>query len=787
MEPLSETRSRERRGRARTLLTEYYELDGGLHAQQTSQDPCDIDGASFDVEQYMEGMMQSDKMKQLLQKTSDIRSEVRTLDNDTQMLVYENYTKFISATETTRQMKASVDGMEGDMQRLADTITKISEGSNRINGNLAAHRAKIDKLTGVKRLLKKLHFLMELPGRLRRCLQAGALEEAVSYYEATKEVLQRFKTLSDFQHLEAQIEAAMADVRAHLRAALHNAEGEPESVCSAHRLLIRLGDSQQQCLSGFAGAHQRALEEELAAVGGSGSASAATVPPEVEEAVGDFHPAGATALKLQSLQPFRDELGGMFVYRWLRYALLAGALSGGSGAPPEPEPQQAEAEAEVNGAAGCIVAPAAGELMLRYVELAEAQLLLDSRAAAAVAGLVVQLGRFSGSMAHVVRLVAPELGSAIGSAASAAAARVVDAVVTSSFGHCRECLAGALTAAKRQCEEDVTAAAVTPPPPPPWQEQINVVAAELSDSVGACLGQLRGLLEAECAGFDGAFRRDAMARVYKATAVFYESVGEELGALAGSAAADRGGLSVCLYGASLCRVCATGTDVGVSAAEGALRQLLPHVDSSACFEAALLRGCLQGHAQHCLRQFVLRGSEALAALAAQAFTRPTGPEAPGADWMMSAAEAEEATAVRPVVEALVAGVMQLVDAMRQWGGVVGAAAAAAPFAAADSAALRALLAAVGGGAMAGRPQSLLEQRPSLLAPLAAAGAGEEAGGSMPWEVAVPAALALALQALVELLRAQEFSAHGRAQVCRAATACVCPQHLEAAVVMWPRG
>lgn len=41
--------------------------------------------------------------------------EVRTLDSDMQMLVYENYNKFISATETITRMKTNVEAMDGDM------------------------------------------------------------------------------------------------------------------------------------------------------------------------------------------------------------------------------------------------------------------------------------------------------------------------------------------------------------------------------------------------------------------------------------------------------------------------------------------------------------------------------------------------------------------------------------------------------------------------------------------------------------------------------------------------
>lgn len=97
-----------------------------------------------------------------------------------QMLVYENYNKFISATETIQQMKAKVaslsprcspdnrdshidstflqrslppslslppptgacqvDGMDGVMKNLSDSVKEITDSSNHINANLAERR-----------------------------------------------------------------------------------------------------------------------------------------------------------------------------------------------------------------------------------------------------------------------------------------------------------------------------------------------------------------------------------------------------------------------------------------------------------------------------------------------------------------------------------------------------------------------------------------------------------------------------------------------------------------------
>ena len=43
-----------------------------------------------------------------------------------QMLVYENYAKFISATDTIRSMKVNVEGMDASMQELRTRLGALS-------------------------------------------------------------------------------------------------------------------------------------------------------------------------------------------------------------------------------------------------------------------------------------------------------------------------------------------------------------------------------------------------------------------------------------------------------------------------------------------------------------------------------------------------------------------------------------------------------------------------------------------------------------------------------------
>lgn len=60
--------------------------------------------------------------------------------------------------------------MEKRMSSLMERIQTVSSTTNTIGSSLDANRTKVDKLVNVKRLLKKLQFLFDLPSRLQRLL-----------------------------------------------------------------------------------------------------------------------------------------------------------------------------------------------------------------------------------------------------------------------------------------------------------------------------------------------------------------------------------------------------------------------------------------------------------------------------------------------------------------------------------------------------------------------------------------------------------------------------------------
>jgi len=75
-------------------------------------------------------------LKQLIDKERDLVREIQSLDSEMQTLVYENYNKFILATDTIRQMKSDFKVMEDEMEKLVSDMSNIATFANDISSNL---------------------------------------------------------------------------------------------------------------------------------------------------------------------------------------------------------------------------------------------------------------------------------------------------------------------------------------------------------------------------------------------------------------------------------------------------------------------------------------------------------------------------------------------------------------------------------------------------------------------------------------------------------------------------
>lgn len=140
--------------RIKQLLSSYYGGPGGGQQQQPDSPSCAIgrqqqqrlsqegfstshaarastgsggavislDSPAFNPDRHISHMIQTYSVERLMAEHKGMAKEIKNLDSDMQQLVYENYNKFIAATDTIRSMKSNVDSMETDIDQLRSNM-----------------------------------------------------------------------------------------------------------------------------------------------------------------------------------------------------------------------------------------------------------------------------------------------------------------------------------------------------------------------------------------------------------------------------------------------------------------------------------------------------------------------------------------------------------------------------------------------------------------------------------------------------------------------------------------
>uniref|UniRef100_A0A7S4PS00 Vacuolar protein sorting-associated protein 51 homolog n=1 Tax=Alexandrium monilatum TaxID=311494 RepID=A0A7S4PS00_9DINO len=299
---------RERR-RVGALLTAYYGIEGAEQksdqaasssASAAPREPeAPLDREGFDAKKHFDSIVGTGLVADVLRHANEIDAEVRDLDGDMQMVVYENYSKFIRSMDVTNQMKGSLEGLEPDLKNLEGKFTRISEHQRRVEEGVSGRAGKIEALLRQQRVCKKLQVLFDLPMTLQRCLDQGAYGRAVQAYCCCAGFLRQHKDVQTLQSVLHDVEHQMGRIRSALEQRLRSAELAVEEAVNSAMTLLDLGQDgalvERDYLSGRA-ASLRASVEQCFASQPPAAAQAKVEPSEAPATNGDADPA---TVKLQ--------------------------------------------------------------------------------------------------------------------------------------------------------------------------------------------------------------------------------------------------------------------------------------------------------------------------------------------------------------------------------------------------------------------------------------------------------------------------------------------------------
>lgn len=178
----------------------------------------DLDSKDFNVDKYVSDLLRNTRLNQLLSSSTGMSSDIKSLDADMQRLVYENYNRFITATDTIRDLKVKIDAASPTMTNLEQTSEEIERCRNAVRSKLQQRQQQVSDLNDVQALLLKLESVFELPQRLRVAIDAGAFVVAVDSVIAARPVLNRAGYKGTLRRVAAEVEVLVKEIDATLKA-----------------------------------------------------------------------------------------------------------------------------------------------------------------------------------------------------------------------------------------------------------------------------------------------------------------------------------------------------------------------------------------------------------------------------------------------------------------------------------------------------------------------------------------------------------------------------------------
>jgi len=187
---------------------------------------ADLDSPNFDPYRYTRNLLLSSSTETLLMENEKLATEIRALDSTMQTLVYENYSKFIDATDAIRSIGRSVDASENGLRRLAKGMEHIETASTSVDSALKHPREAVAEKLTVKRHLSRLDALLKLPNTLRSQIQTGRFKLAAISHKGAAHILAKhsigFESLS---RIESECNAIMEEMESDLKLKLSTWSG----------------------------------------------------------------------------------------------------------------------------------------------------------------------------------------------------------------------------------------------------------------------------------------------------------------------------------------------------------------------------------------------------------------------------------------------------------------------------------------------------------------------------------------------------------------------------------
>ena len=166
-----------------------------------AQKRFDIDSHMFDLKTYFRDFVRGRGVEELIKKNNELFGEIKSLDGELQTLVYENYNKFISATDIIKNIKTDMINLDQEIDNLRGSLDRIGSSYAEVDDKLRYKWKEVRKLDCLEKDLNKLKLLSDLPEEFKTAIanfsrddyNVRIFEKPIESYIEYKDVLLAYK------------------------------------------------------------------------------------------------------------------------------------------------------------------------------------------------------------------------------------------------------------------------------------------------------------------------------------------------------------------------------------------------------------------------------------------------------------------------------------------------------------------------------------------------------------------------------------------------------------------
>ncbi|EFO84771.1 CRE-VPS-51 protein [Caenorhabditis remanei] len=223
----------------------------------------DVTKPDFDVEAYVVKLLREKSLDGLVKEEEEMVSAVRRLDSDVHQIVYENYNKFLTATNTVRKIQDEFTQLDSEMKSLSQSMTTISTLIGNLDGVLGEKRDDILQLGSSYKVVNSLKHIFDLPHVLQSEFDERNYGEVLRMFKLAEESLEQYKDVPTVQTVLQKSKKIYDMTENQLMDQLRNPASGAELVSEAVDLLLTIGRDEDEVQQVLLRCSEQSLREDL--------------------------------------------------------------------------------------------------------------------------------------------------------------------------------------------------------------------------------------------------------------------------------------------------------------------------------------------------------------------------------------------------------------------------------------------------------------------------------------------------------------------------------------------